>query len=63
MMTQRKMLIGQLREQMSADDITKNLVGHVGTEADTFIEEHMKRHREIADIVRKNLAAQDNILS
>ena len=47
---------------MSSDDITKNLVGHVGVEADSFIEEHMKRHKEVAEIIRQNLAAQDNIL-
>ena len=55
--------MGQLREQISSDDITKNLVGHLGTETDSFMEEQMKRHKELSDVVRQNLAAQDNILS
>jgi hypothetical protein len=63
MRQQRAMLVGQLRDQISSDDITKNLVGHLGTEADTFIEEQMKRHRELSEIVRQNLMAQENILS
>ena len=55
--------MGQLRGQIKSDDITKNLVCHLGTDAEGFIEEQMKKHKELADIVRKNLAAQDNILS
>ena len=56
------MLIGQLREQINSGDITKTLIGHLGSDKDVFINEHMKRHRELADIIRQNLAAQDNIL-
>ena len=63
MQQQRKMLTCQLRGQISSDDITKNLVGHIGTEADTFIEKQMKKHREVADLIQQNLAAQENILS
>ena len=63
MSAQRRMLHGQLRDQMNNDDITKNLVGRLGNEADSFIEEHMKRHRDLADILRQNLVAQENILS
>ena len=63
MQQQRKMLVGQLRDQINSDDITKNLVGHLGTESDAFIEEQMKKHKEVSDIIRQNLAAQDNVLS
>ncbi len=63
MQQQRKMLVGQLRDQINSDDITKNLVGHLGTESDVFIEEQMKKHKEISDLIRQNLSAQDNILS
>ena len=63
MQQQRKMLVGQLRDQINTDDITKHLVGHLGTEADTFIEEQMKKHKEVSEIIRQNLAAQENILS
>ena len=57
------MLVEQLRGQINEDDITKNLVGHLGTEADSFIDEQMKKHRELSDIIRQNLSAQENILS
>lgn len=62
MRQQRRMLIGQLREQINSDDITKTMVGHLGSDKEVFISEHMKRHRELADIIRQNLSAQDNIL-
>lgn len=62
-MSQRRMLLTQLREQVNKDDITKHLVGHLGSEADSFIEDRMKRHREVAEIIRQNLLAQENILS
>ena len=62
MKQQRRMLIGQLREQINADDITKTMVGHLDSDKEAFINEHMKRHRELADIIRQNLAAQENIL-
>lgn len=56
------MLAKQLRDQINSDDITKALIGHLGSDQETFIEEHMKRHREIADIIWKNLSAQERIL-
>lgn len=62
MKQQRRMLIGQLREQINSDDITKTMVGHLGSDKEVFISDHMKRHRELADIIRQNLAAQENIL-
>jgi len=57
------MLLARLREQISSDDITKVLIGHLGVDQDTFIDEHMKKHREIVDVIRQNLAAQDKILT
>ena len=62
MKKQRKALIGQLRDQINRDDITKTLIGHLGSDKEVFISEQMRQHREIADIVRKNLEAQENIL-
>ncbi len=62
MKKQRKALIGQLRDQINRDDITKTLIGHLGSDKEVFIDEQMRQHREIADIVRKNLEAQENIL-
>lgn len=57
------MLTMQLREQMDGDDITKLLIGHLGSDMEAFIDEQMKRHRDIADIVQQNLTAQDKILT
>ena len=54
--------MGQLRDQINKDDITKTLIGHLGSDKETFIDEKMRRHREIGDIIRKNLTAQENIL-
>ncbi len=62
MKKQRKALIGQLRDQINRDDITKTLIGHLGSDKEVFISEQMRQHREIADIVRKNLEAQEKIL-
>lgn len=47
---------------MSHDDITKNLVGHLGNDQEVFMEDHMKQFKELATIIRQNLTAQDNIL-
>lgn len=62
MKKQRRALIGQLRDQINREDITKTLIGHLGADKEVFIDEQMKPHREIADIIRKNLDAQNNIL-
>ena len=62
MKRQRKMLVSQFRDQVNSDDITKTLVGHLGPDRQSFIDEQMAKHREIADIIRQNLAAQENIL-
>ena len=57
------MLVGQLRDQIGTDDITKTLIGHLGSDQEAFIEEHMRRHRELSDLVRQNLSAQERILT
>ncbi len=62
MKKQRRALIGQLRDQINRDDITKTLIGHLGADKELFIDEQMRPHREIADIIHKNLNAQNNIL-
>lgn len=62
MTKQRQMLVSQFREQMSHDDITKNLVGHLGNDQEMFMEDHMKQFKEIANVIRQNLTAQENIL-
>lgn len=62
MTKQRQMLVSRFREQMSHDDITKNLVGHLGNDQEMFMEDHMRQFKEIANVIRQNLAAQENIL-
>ena len=63
MKQQRMTLMSQLRDQMNKEDITKTLIGHVGKSMDGFIDEHMKKHRECAEVIRLNLAAQERILA
>ena len=63
MKKQRSSCLVRLREQISGDDITKTLIGHLGSDQSAFIEEHMKKHRDIVDIIRQNLTAQDKILT
>ena len=63
MRQQRLTLVSRFREQMSKDDITKNVVGHLGSDQESFLEEHMKQFKELASIIRQNLAAQENILA
>ena len=63
MKMQRSTLLARLREQIGSDDITKVLIGHLGVDQDTFIDEHMKKHREVVDVIRQNLTAQDKILT
>lgn len=63
MKMQRSSFLARLREQISGDDITKSLIGHLGSDQSAFIEEHMKKHCDVVDIIRQNLAAQDKILT
>ena len=63
MTKQRQLLVTRFREQMSSDDITKNLVGHLGNDQEVFVEDHMKQFKELATIIRQNLTAQENILT
>ncbi len=62
MRQQRSMLVKQLRDQMNSDDITKSLIGHLGSDQEAFVEERIKKHREVADVIWKNLSAQERIL-
>lgn len=62
MKEQRQSLVGQLRDQMNSDDILHVVIGETATSQETVIEEHVKRHREMADVIRQNLTAQENIL-
>lgn len=62
MTKQRQMLVSRFREQMSHDDITKNLVSHLGNDQEMFMEDHMRQFKEIANVIRQNLTAQENIL-
>ena len=63
MAKQRQTLVSRFREQLSHDDITKNLVGHLGNDQEVFMEDHMKQFKELATIIRQNLTAQENILT
>ena len=65
MKQQRKQLVGKLREQMKSDDITRELIGEMssaGGGQDSVIEEHLQPHRQVAELIRQNLTAQENIL-
>ena len=62
MTKQRQTLVLRFREQLNHDDITKNLVGHLGNDQEVYMEDHMKHFKELATIIRQNLTAQENIL-
>lgn len=62
MKEQRHLLLTQLREQISRDDIVHVMIGENTSTQDAVIEEHLEKPREMADIIRQNLMAQDNIL-
>ena len=63
MTRQRHNLVSQFREQMTRDDITKNLVGHLDSDKDSFMEDRMRQFKELASVIRHNLSAQENILT
>jgi tyrosine-protein phosphatase non-receptor type 23 len=62
MRNQRESLVNQLRQQMKEDDILHMMVGETSDNRDSVIADHLKTHRDLADIIRQNLTAQDNIL-
>ena len=64
MKQQRKQLVVQLREGMRSDDITRELIGEMGAAGsqEAVMEEHLHPHQQAAELVRQNLAAQENIL-
>ena len=62
MTRQRQTLVARFRQEMSGDDITRHLVGHLGSDQEVFLEEHMRQFKEVATTIRQNLTAQDNIL-
>ena len=63
MTQQRQVLVARFRQQMNSDDITKNLVGHLGNDHEVFLEDHLRQFKEVAAIIRQNLTAQENILT
>ena len=62
MKSQRVSLISQLRDQIAGDDITRVIIGELSTNRDAVFDEHLRQHRDVADTIRQNLTAQDNIL-
>lgn len=65
MKQQRQLLVQKLRDQMKSDDITRELIGEMGSAGggqSTVMEEHLLPHRQVADLIRQNLSAQENIL-
>ena len=62
MRQQRVTLTQQLRDQIGEDDITRVIIGELSTNRDALFDEYLQKHRAIADIIRQNLSAQDNIL-
>ena len=63
MKTQRLTLLARLHEGMDKDDVTRVLIGHIGSDMDVVIEEHMRPHRDCVELIRQNLSAQDKILA
>lgn len=61
MKAQRQMLKTQLREQLQADDITKQLVAKDKDLQGMFAKE-LEKHDHVISLLNQNLAAQDNIL-
>ena len=62
MKQQRALLVTQLRDHMNSDDITRVMIGESPTNQDSVIQDHLQKHRQVADIIRQNLTAQDNVL-
>lgn len=62
MKEQRQLLVIQLRDQMSNANILHAMIGESNNTQDAVIEEHLQRPREMADVIRQNMAAQENIL-
>ncbi len=62
MRQQRVNLTQQLRDQIGNDDITRVIIGELATNRDSLFDEYLQKHRGVADIIRQNLSAQDNIL-
>ena len=62
MKSQRQQLIDQLRSQMSNDNILHAMIGETASSQSSVIDEYLQKPREMADTIRQNLTAQDNIL-
>lgn len=62
MKSQRQQLIDQLRSQMSNDNILHAMIGESASSQGSVIDEYLQKPREMADTIRQNLTAQDNIL-
>ena len=62
MKTQRQQLLDQLRGQMNGDNILHAMIGESSSTQGAVIEEYLQKPKEMADVIRQNLTAQDAIL-
>nr|CAD7437881.1 unnamed protein product [Timema bartmani] len=62
MKRQRSMLATQLRDSITQDDITRQLVTRTGEPLDTIFSQEMQKHERYVTFIEQNLLAQENIL-
>ncbi|XP_052758573.1 tyrosine-protein phosphatase non-receptor type 23 [Galleria mellonella] len=63
MQTQRDALIQQLREAITNDDITSQLLARSSEPADEIFKQELEKHTPKVKIIEQNLAAQENIIN
>ncbi|KAL0895130.1 hypothetical protein ABMA27_013582 [Loxostege sticticalis] len=63
MQTQRDALVQQLRDAVTADDITAKLLARGNEPADAVFKEELEKHTPQAKIIEQNLSAQENIIN
>ncbi|XP_059058125.1 tyrosine-protein phosphatase non-receptor type 23 [Achroia grisella] len=63
MQTQRDSLIQQLREAITNDDITSQLLARSTEPADEIFKQELEKHTPKVKIIEQNLAAQENIIN
>ncbi|XP_053603640.1 tyrosine-protein phosphatase non-receptor type 23 [Plodia interpunctella] len=63
MQTQRDSLVQQLREAVTSDDITAQLLARSSEPTDEIFKQEIEKHTPKVKIIEQNLAAQENIIN
>ncbi|XP_028169896.1 tyrosine-protein phosphatase non-receptor type 23 [Ostrinia furnacalis] len=63
MQAQRGALVQQLRDAVTADDITAKLLARPNEPADEIFRQELEKHAPKSKIIEQNLAAQENIIN